>query len=298
MRDATIEALRATGLDPSDIERIVSQALAEDLHDGEDVTSMATVPSGNRSVADYVVRQSGVIAGLPILKATLEIALGDDVDVRTFVEDGATVASGDVVATVTASTIALLAVERVSLNLLCRLSGIATSTRRWVEALAGTAARVRDTRKTTPGLRHIEKYAVRCGGGVNHRQGLYDAVLIKDNHVVAAGGVIPALEAVLRRYPRNVMVVQVEVDTLGELDEALAHGATQIMLDNMSVEQMAEAVRRVRTTKSEVMVEASGGLSIDSAASVARTGVDFLAVGALTHSSPILDIALDFRHAI
>ena len=298
MRDATIEALRATGLDPSDIERIVSQALAEDLHDGEDVTSMATVPSGNRSVADYVVRQSGVIAGLPILKATLEIALGDDVDVRTFVEDGATVARGDVVATVTASTIALLTVERVSLNLLCRLSGIATSTRRWVEALAGTAARVRDTRKTTPGLRHIEKYAVRCGGGVNHRQGLYDAVLIKDNHVVAAGGVVAALEAVLRRYPGNAMVVQVEVDTLGELDEALAHGATQIMLDNMSVEQMAEAVRRVRTTKSEVMVEASGGLSIDSAASVARTGVDFLAVGALTHSSPILDIALDFRHAI
>ena len=207
-------------------------------------------------------------------------------------------ASGDVVATVTASTIALLAVERVSLNLLCRLSGIATSTRRWVEALAGTAARVRDTRKTTPGLRHIEKYAVRCGGGVNHRQGLYDAVLIKDNHVVAAGGVVAALEAVLRRYPGNAMVVQVEVDTLGELDEALAHGATQIMLDNMSVEQMAEAVRRVRTTKGEVMVEASGGLSIDSAALVARTGVDFLAVGALTHSSPILDIALDFRQGI
>ena len=295
MTPTTRDALVAAGLDPADVERVVRQALAEDLEGGEDVTSVATIGSADRSVADYVVRGAGVIAGVPVLAATLEIGLGDEVEFRLAVADGATVVLGDVVATVAAPTVALLTIERTSLNIVCRLSGIATATRRWVDALAGTPARVRDTRKTTPGLRHLEKYAVRCGGGVNHRRGLHDAVLIKDNHVAAAGGVGPALDAVYRRYPDKTMVVQVEVDSLDELDEALAHGATQIMLDNMSVDLMAEAVQRVKKVRPDVMVEASGRLSVESAAVVARTGVDFLAVGALTHSSPILDIALDFR---
>ena len=295
MTPTTRDALVAAGLDPADVERVVRQALAEDLEGGEDVTSVSTIGSADRSVADYVVRGAGVIAGVPVLAATLEIGLGDEVDFRLAVADGATVVLGDVVATVAAPTVALLTIERTSLNIVCRLSGIATATKRWVDALAGTSARVRDTRKTTPGLRHLEKYAVRCGGGVNHRRGLHDAVLIKDNHVAAAGGVGPALDAVYRRYPDKTMVVQVEVDSLDELDEALDHGATQIMLDNMSVDLMAEAVQRVRKVRPDVMVEASGRLSVESAAVVARTGVDFLAVGALTHSSPILDIALDFR---
>ena len=295
MTPGTQAALRSAGLDPADVERVVRQALAEDMDGGEDVTSVATIAADDTSVADYVARRAGVLAGVPVLVATLEIALGDAAAVRTYSQDGALVRTGDVIATVTAPTIGLLTVERTSLNILCRLSGIATATRRWVDGLAGTGAKVRDTRKTTPGLRHLEKYAVRCGGGVNHRQGLHDAVLIKDNHVAAAGGVGAALDAVNRHFPGSAMVVQVEVDTIDELREALAHGATQVMLDNMSVAEMTAAVALVRATKPEVMVEASGGLSVESAAAFARTGVDFLAVGALTHSSPILDIALDSR---
>jgi len=183
--------------------------------------------------------------------------------------------------------------ERTSLNLLGHLCGIATETRRWVDALAGTGARVRDTRKTLPLLRDLEKYAVRCGGGVNHRRGLDDAVLIKDNHVAAAGGVGAALEAVRAAGLPDGVVVQVEVDSLAQLDEALAHGATQVLLDNFSLDDSAEAVRRVRATAPQVLLEASGGLTLDRARAVAETGVDFLAVGALTHSVTQLDIGLD-----
>ena len=246
MRASTRASLRAVGLEPDDVARVVIQALAEDLGGGEDVTSAATIPSGSVTTADYVIRQSGVIAGLPVLAATLELGLGHDVEYSLAAADGDVVSKGDVIATVTAGSAELLTVERTSLNLMCRMSGIATLTRSWVDAISGTDARLRDTRKTTPGLRHLEKYAVRCGGGVNHRIGLFDAVLIKDNHVVAAGGVAQALDAVWRYLGGRTMTVQCEIDRLSQLNEALEHGATEILLDNMSTDDMAEAVRYVR----------------------------------------------------
>jgi nicotinate-nucleotide pyrophosphorylase (carboxylating) len=186
-----------------------------------------------------------------------------------------------------------LGIERLSLNLLGHLGGIATLTTAWVDAVAGTDAKIRDTRKTTPGLRDLEKYAVRCGGGTNHRRGLDDAVLIKDNHVAAAGGVGPALAAVHAAYPMHDVVVQVEVDDLAQLDEALRHGATQVLLDNFAPADLRRAVGMVAPFSRRVQLEASGGLRLDNAAEVAATGVDFLAVGALTHSAPYLDIGLD-----
>ena len=295
MRPATRQALRVAGLDPDEVARLINTALDEDLHGGEDVTAAATIVPGTITTGDYVVRRPGVIAGLAVLAASLEIGLGDAADYELKLIDGDQVARGDVVATVTAPSMALLTIERTSLNLLCRISGVATATRRWVDALAGTQAKVRDTRKTTPGMRHLDKYAVRSGGGVNHRIGLYDAVLIKDNHVVAAGGVANALDAVHRYLGGRAMVIQCEIDRLSQLNDALTHGATEILLDNMSIADMTEAVSRARTSHPHVKIEASGGLELANAGDVARTGVDYLAVGALTHSSPILDIALDAR---
>ena len=332
---ATDAALRTAGLSPTALVAFVRAAIAEDLDGGEDVTSVATIDPADTSVADFVVRRDGVIAGVSVLAAVIECTI-PEANVDTFVLDGALVVRGDVIATVRAPTIALLTVERTALNLVGRLSGIATHTRAWVDALAGTPAKVRDTRKTTPGMRDLEKYAVRCGGGVNHRRGLSDAVLIKDNHVLAAGGVGAALDAVYRRFERRIgrsapaeagdgearghgaggnaaaaagagelqlgaprLVVQTEIDRLDQLEEALAHGAEQILLDNMSLDDMRTAVHFVRAHavagEPRILVEASGGLTLATAAEVANTGVDFIAVGALTHSSPILDIALDFR---
>lgn len=296
LHDATAAALVAAGLDPADVERVVRAAFEEDLRDGVDLTSVATIDPADRSTADFVVRAPGVVAGVPVLAAVLEMGLPADSHIELRMRDGQSAVKGDVIATVSAQTISLLTVERTALNILCRLCGTATATRRWVDAVAGTAAHIRDTRKTTPGLRALEKYAVRCGGGVNHRIGLYDAVLVKDNHVLAAGGVGRAIDAVAGYLGgRTDVVVQVEVDTLDELDEALAHGVRQVLLDNMTTEQMTEAVRRVRAHDPEVKVEASGGLTVERASEVARTGVDFLAVGGLTHSAGILDVALDFR---
>ena len=230
-----------------------------------------------------------------MLAATLELGIGDDVEYELIAQDGDLVARGTVVATVAGPTRALLQTERVALNLLCRLSGIATATHAWVEQLAGTNARVRDTRKTTPGLRQLEKYAVRCGGGVNHRAGLHDAVLVKDNHVLAAGGVGAALAAVHAHLGDRQVVVQTEIDRLDQLDEALDHGATQILLDNMSLDELREAVARTRARAPGVLLEASGGLTLELAREVGETGVDLIAVGAITHSAGILDIALDLR---
>ena len=296
MRAATLASLAAAGLAAADIERVVRQALAEDVGgDGEDLTSVATIPAGSRSLGDFVVRGAGVIAGLPVLAATLELGIGDDVEYELIAQDGDLVARGTVVATVAGPTRALLQTERVALNLLCRLSGIATATHAWVEQLAGTNARVRDTRKTTPGLRQLEKYAVRCGGGVNHRAGLHDAVLVKDNHVLAAGGVGAALAAVHAHLGDRQVVVQTEIDRLDQLDEALDHGATQILLDNMSLDELREAVARTRARAPGVLLEASGGLTLELAREVGETGVDLIAVGAITHSAGILDIALDLR---
>ena len=282
-------ALSAAGLDPVAIADLARLALEEDLDGGVDVTSVATVPVDQRSVLDLVARRSGVAAGVPVAAAVFSI-VDEHLDIRMMVADGTPVAAGDVLLSVRGTTRALLQAERPALNLLGHLSGIATLTRTWVDAVAGTNARVRDTRKTTPGMRRLEKYAVRCGGGTNHRMSLSDAALVKDNHVVAAGGVAAAFDAVRRQFPG--VPVEVEVDSLAQLDEVLDAGADLVLLDNFSVELMREAVAR---TAGRSRLEASGGLTLDSAAAVAATGVDYLAVGALTHSAPVLDIGADLR---
>jgi nicotinate-nucleotide pyrophosphorylase (carboxylating) len=282
--------LSAAGLDAAAVEALVRATLAEDLAGGVDVTSTATVPADQVSTGDFVARADGVVAGLPVAEAVLEVVTSGGARFSAHVADGDAVVRGDVLASVTAATRALLTGERTALNLLCHLSGVASLTRRWVDAVAGTGAAIRDTRKTTPGLRALEKYAVRCGGGVNHRMGLSDAALVKDNHVVAAGGVAPAFAAVRAMWPG--LPVEVEVDTLDQLDEVLAAGADLVLLDNMSPELMRTAVAR---TAGRARLEASGGLTLQTAAQVAATGVDYLSAGALTHSAPVLDIALDLR---
>ncbi len=280
------------GLDPAAVADLVDRALAEDLGvedfgGGVDVTSAATIPADLIGTADVRTRAAGVVAGLPVAALVLERAGAEVVGVRA---DGDRVQPGDVVLTATGPVSRLLTVERTMLNLLCHLSGIATLTASWAEAIAGTKARVRDTRKTTPGLRALEKYAVRCGGGVNHRMGLWDAALVKDNHVAAAGGVAAAFAAVRSAYPG--LPVEVECDTVAQVEEAIAAGADLILLDNMST---ADLVTCVELAPESTLLEASGGLTLDTAAAVAATGVDYIAVGGLTHSAPILDLGLDLR---
>jgi nicotinate-nucleotide pyrophosphorylase (carboxylating) len=282
--------LVAAGLDPDDLEELIRRAVDEDLDGGVDVTTVATVPAGQRATLDLVARQAGVVAGVPVAAAVFSYVCGDDADVRALVPDGTSVGQGTVIVSVTGRTHDLLRAERPALNLLGHLSGIASLTRLWVDTVAGTGAAIRDTRKTTPGLRRLEKYAVRCGGGVNHRMSLSDAALVKDNHVVAAGGVAAAFEAVRREFPG--IDVEVEVDSLDQLADVLAAGADLVLLDNFTPEQMREAVR---VTAGRARLEASGGLSLPVAAEVAATGVDYLAVGALTHSAPVLDIGADLR---
>lgn len=293
--ETTAAALRAAGLRPDDVLVVIQRGIDEDLGIVGDLTGSATVAADARLKCHYVPRRDGVIAGLPVIAAVVDHYLGDDAMFVPAAADGDLLRAGQVIATIEAPARGVLAVERLSLNLLGHLSGIATVTRAWVDAVAGTSAQIRDTRKTTPGLRDLEKYAVRCGGGVNHRRGLDSGVLIKDNHVSAAGGVAAALEQVRAAYPAADVSIQVEVDDLIELAEALQHGAPAILLDNFTDAQLVEAVDYVRRTRPEVVLEASGGLTIERAASVAATGVDFLAVGSLTHSAPVLDIGLDVR---
>jgi nicotinate-nucleotide pyrophosphorylase (carboxylating) len=283
---ALVEELAGWGLDPQETYDFVVRAVAEDVPT-EDVTSVATVDPAATATAHFVARADGVVAGLAVAELVLRHVV-DGVRIVRHVSDGDRVARGEVILEVTGPTVRLLTAERTALNHLCHLSGVATTTARWVTAVEGTGARVRDTRKTTPGMRMLEKYAVRCGGGVNHRTSLSDQALVKDNHVLAAGGVVPAYLAVVDRYPG--LPVQVEVTTLDQLRELLDAGADQVLLDNMDVANMAEAVR---VTAGRAALEASGGLSLERAAEVAGTGVDYLAVGALTHSAPVLDIAMD-----
>ncbi|GAB2871601.1 carboxylating nicotinate-nucleotide diphosphorylase [Nocardioides pacificus] len=287
--DALVAELSGVGLDPARVHADVAAAIAEDLP-GDDVTSWATIPAGQRGTADLVARQDGTVAGLAVAELVFRHVLGHDVDVERPVVDGTAVRRGDVLLSATGPTALLLTAERTALNYASHLSGVATATADWVAALEGTGARVRDTRKTIPHFRALEKYAVRCGGGVNHRATLSDQALVKDNHVLAAGGVVEAYRLIRARYPD--VPVQVEVTTLAQLEELLAVGADQVLLDNMSTEQMAEAVR---LTAGRATLEASGGLSLQQAREVAATGVDFLAVGALTHSAPVMDIAMDLR---
>lgn len=284
-------ALAAAGLDANAVVDLIDRALAEDLDGGVDVTSVATVPEGQRSVLDLVAKGNGVVAGSPVAAAVFFRASGGRAT-STFVEDGTRVTPGDVIGSVSGPTRDLLLGERTALNVLCHLSGIATLTRRWVDAIGGGNTRVRDSRKTIPGMRALEKYAVRCGGGVNHRMSLSDEALIKDNHVVAAGGVAEAFNAVRREFPG--IRVEVEVDTFDQLEEAIAAGADLVMIDNFTPGEMAEAVRR---NAGRALLEASGGLTLANAGEVAATGVDFVAVGSLTHSAPALDISGDLRDA-
>lgn len=287
--DALVDELADAGLDASRLYEAVGHAVAEDLP-GDDVTSWATIPAEDVATADFVARADGTVAGLAVAELVLRHVLGDEVTVDRPVADGGVVRRGDVLLSATGSTALLLTAERTALNYACHLSGVATATAAWVAALEGSSARVRDTRKTIPGFRQLEKYAVRCGGGTNHRATLSDMALVKDNHVLAAGGVVAAWQLVRERYPG--VPVQVEVTTLEQLDELLEAGAEEVLLDNMGVELMAEAVRRAA---GRARLEASGGLTLASAAAVAATGVDFIAVGALTHSAPVLDIAMDLR---
>ncbi|MER8100768.1 carboxylating nicotinate-nucleotide diphosphorylase [Kitasatospora sp. NPDC094016] len=284
------ELLEQAGLDPIEVEDIATLALAEDLAGGEDVTSVATVPAEAVATADFTARQAGVVAGLRIAEAVVSLICEEEFEVERHVQDGDRVEAGQVLLSVRSRTRDLLTAERSALNLLCHLSGIATATRAWADALEGTGAVVRDTRKTTPGLRALEKFAVRCGGGANHRMALSDAALVKDNHVVAAGGVAEAFRAVKAAYPD--LPVEIEVDTLEQIPPVLEAGADLILLDNFTVPQLKEAVELVA---GRAKLEASGGLTLATAREVAQTGVDYLAVGALTHSSPILDIGLDLR---
>jgi nicotinate-nucleotide pyrophosphorylase (carboxylating) len=279
--------LTSVGLDPAMVESFGAAALDEDLAGGTDVTTVATVPATVRGRGDLVARAPGVVAGLPVAEAVFAYASAD-LDCAELAADGDQVEAGQVVLSVTGPIRAILTAERTALNLLCHLSGVATLTRRWVDAVAGTSAAIRDTRKTTPGLRALEKYAVRCGGGVNHRMSLSDAALIKDNHVAAAGSVAQAFAAVRAQAPS--LPLEVECDTLEQVSEALVAGADLILLDNFTVTDMAAAVR---LAGGRALLEASGGLTLASARAVAETGVDYLAVGALTHSAPALDIGLD-----
>jgi len=290
LRAETADALAAVQLDPVAVERLVRVALAEDLDDGVDVTSVATVPFDVEGVADFAARAPGVVAGLPVVRAVLEIVTDDSVVFTEHVRDGATVAAGDILLSARALVRSLLTAERTALNILCHLSGVATLTRRWADAVAGTKAQVLDTRKTNPGLRALEKYAVRCGGGTNKRMGLYDAALIKDNHVLAAGGVAAAYRSVRELFPD--IDVQVECDTVEQVREAIDAGATFLLLDNMSLDDLRAAADFVG---GRAELEATGGLTLDRARAVAESGVDYLSVGGLTHSAPVLDIGVDLR---
>jgi nicotinate-nucleotide pyrophosphorylase (carboxylating) len=255
-----------------------------------DITTVATVPEESRAVGDFTAREAGTVAGLRVAEAVLSVVCTDEFEVERHVEDGDRVSAGQKLLTVRSRTRDLLTAERSALNLLCRLSGIATATRAWADLLEGTRAQVRDTRKTTPGLRALEKYAVRCGGGANHRMSLSDAALVKDNHVVAAGGVAQAFKLVREEFPD--VPIEVEVDTLHQVREVLDAGADLILLDNFTPAETAEAVAVVG---GRAFLESSGRLTLETARAYAETGVNFLAVGALTHSSPILDIGLDLR---
>ncbi len=275
---------------------LVSVALREDLGpDGVDVTTLATIPGGQIRTAEIVARAPGVVAGVPViglvLGAVAERIGGEVPSVEVVNDDGARLERGDVIARLVGPTQVVLVAERTILNILSRLSGVATHTRRWADALEGTGAMVLDTRKTTPGLRWLEKYAVRCGGGTNKRMGLYDVAMIKDNHKLAAGSVAAAYALVRERFPD--VDVQVEVTTPAEAKEAYEAGARFIMCDNMPVDVLRETVELLRAAGEPVEIEATGGLTLEVVAEHAATGVDFVSVGGLTHSSPIVDIALD-----
>lgn len=282
-----VKKIETAGLDPALVEQRVAQALAEDAHGG-DLTSKATIAEDQISSASFVARKSGTIAGTFVAAAVLEECGVTKYEI--LVNDGSAVESGQKIISVEGNTRAILLAERTALNFLSHLSGIATVTAQWMKEVNGTHAKVRDTRKTTPGLRELEKYAVRMGGGTNHRMTLTDGALIKDNHIAAAGSVTQAIERVKAEFPGTE--IEVEVDTLEQLKEALHAGVDIVLLDNMGIEETKAAVELAKNSTTKL--ESSGGLKLENARAYASTGVDFLAVGALTHSAPVLDIGLDF----
>ena len=269
-------------------QELIERALAEDLQDGEDVTSVATIAADSVSTADFVARKAGVVAGIEMAKAVLETVGLNNITVNK--RDGDVIAVGDVLLTVSGNTRAILLAERTALNFLGHLSGIASETANWVGEVSGTHCLVRDTRKTTPGYRQLEKYAVRMGGGTNHRMSLSDAALIKDNHIAAAGGVSQAFSAVRTAFP--TAPIEIEVDTLDQLREVLPLNPDLVLLDNMNPELCREAVAIVA---GKTKLEASGGITLNNAKAYAESGVDYIAIGALTHSAAVLDIGLDLR---
>ncbi|MCC3243847.1 carboxylating nicotinate-nucleotide diphosphorylase [Methylocystis sp. WRRC1] len=277
-------------LSPLLIEDAVRAALAEDLGRAGDVTTQATIPAKAGARALIAAREAGVIAGLPLARMAFRL-MDDAVGFERWVDDGATVARGDVIARIEGPARAILSAERVALNYLGRLSGIASLTANYVKRISHTKARICDTRKTTPLLRAFEKYAVRCGGGANHRFGLDDAVLIKDNHIAVAGGVVEALRAA-KAHVGHLVKIEIEVDTLEQLQEVLQEGADAVLLDNMSPDVLRKAVTLV---DGRMICEASGGVNLDTVAAIAETGVDLISVGALTHSAPVLDLGLDIE---
>ncbi|KAA1419561.1 carboxylating nicotinate-nucleotide diphosphorylase [Nocardioides humilatus] len=290
---ALIEEIAAAGLDPRAVYDHVALAFAEDLPGGADDVTSAAMPEMGHAVADIGSRESGVVAGLAIAELAFRYALDQEVEISGRVADGTRVRPGDVVLTVAGPVKGVLTAERTALNFASHLSGVASATAAWVDAIDGTGARVLDTRKTLPGWRALQKYAVRCGGGVNHRFSLVDRAMVKDNHAVAAGGVVEAYRAVVAANPG--LRVEVEVMDLDELRAVLAAGCTEVLLDNMSTDDMREAVRINEAAGSAAVLEASGGLTLDRAKEVAATGVDFISVGALTHSVNVFDLGLDFR---
>ena len=280
------------------IEPVIRAALAEDLGRAGDITGAACIPSGARMKAAFAARKPGVLAGIDCVRLTLA-AMDADATINQHLDDGDALEAGSVLAEVEADARAFLIAERTALNLLGRLSGIATLTRDYVRAVQGTGARIADTRKTTPGLRALEKHAVACGGGLNHRFGLDDAILIKDNHIVVCGGVGQAVRAA-RAHAGHLVKVEVEVDGLDQLDQSLALidegvGPDVIMVDNFALADLAEAVRRAAPYRAarQVVLEASGGVNLSTVRAIAQTGVDVISVGALTHSAASLDVGLD-----
>ncbi|KAF2991708.1 carboxylating nicotinate-nucleotide diphosphorylase [Methylocystis sp. MJC1] len=279
-------------LSPLLIDDAVRAALAEDLGRAGDITTQAIIPARAAARAVIAARETGVVAGLPLARAAFR-QMDSNIGVEAWLKDGAKAARGDIVARIEGPARAILSAERVALNYMGRLSGVASLTAQYAARIAHTKAKVCDTRKTTPLLRALEKYAVRCGGGANHRFGLDDAVLIKDNHIAVAGGVVPALRAA-KRFVGHLVKIEIEVDTLGQLKDVLAEGADAVLLDNMKPADLRRAVEMVG---GRMICEASGGVTLETVAEIAETGVDLISVGALTHSARVLDLGLDIEIA-
>ncbi len=289
-KEQVYENLRSNGLEPELVQALVDLAISEDLMGGTDVTSLATIPETQISQLDLVTRSAGVIAGIDIASLVFLSISDKKIELEKCVNDGSVVEARTCVLSARGETVDLLTAERTALNFLGHLSGIATFINNWVKEISGTGAKIRDTRKTTPGLRLLEKYAVRAGGGTNHRMSLNDQALIKDNHIVAAGSIKKAIEKVKDKFPE--LAFEIEVDNIDQLVEALSANAELILLDNFSIEDLKKAVVLVNK---KAKLEASGGITFENARKIAETGVDYLAVGALTHSAPVLDIGGDLR---